>query len=115
MTTHTIDAKGKKLGRVASEAASFLMGKNSTDFARNSIPEVKVHVINTSQAKIDAKKKNEKVYKRYTGHNSGLISTTMEALIADKGYSAVFEEAIYGMLPHNKLTKGMMKNLIITE
>ncbi len=112
---YTIDAKGKKLGRVASEAAGFLMGKNSVAFVRNSTPAVKVHVTNTSQAKIDSKKKSEKIYVTYTGHPGGLYHTSMESLIREKGYSEVFRQAIYGMLPHNKLTKGMMKNLVITE
>ncbi|MSR71204.1 MAG: 50S ribosomal protein L13 [Candidatus Taylorbacteria bacterium] len=112
---HTIDAQGKKLGRVASEAASLLMGKNLVDFARNVIPEVKVEVINTSKAKIDQKKKKEKIYVNYTGHPGGLFHANMDAIIKEKGFSEVFRIAIYGMLPHNKLTKGMMKNLAITE
>ncbi|MEK9184670.1 MAG: 50S ribosomal protein L13 [Patescibacteria group bacterium] len=112
---HTIDAKGKKLGRIASEAASFLMGKDRVDFVRNKTPDVKVQIINTSLAKIDTKKKLEKVYVTYTGYPGGLYNQTMAEMIKEKGYSEVFKTAVYGMLPHNKLTKGMMKNLIITE
>ncbi|MCR4334808.1 MAG: uL13 family ribosomal protein [Patescibacteria group bacterium] len=112
---HTIDAKGKKIGRIASQAAIFLMGKDRADFVRNKIPDVKVEVINTSLAKIDVKKKLEKVYLTYSGYPGGLHNETMGEMIKDKGYSEVFKTAIYGMLPHNKLTKGMMKNLIIKE
>ena len=43
---YTIDAQDKKLGRLATEAATILMGKNRTDFVRNAIPEVKLKIIN---------------------------------------------------------------------
>lgn len=112
---YTIDAKGKKLGRVASEAASLLMGKNTTSFVKNAIPEVEVNIINTAQARIDSKKKLEKDYVSYSGYPGGLYHTSMDALIREKGFSEVFRRAVYGMLPHNKLTKGMMKNLHVTE
>ncbi len=47
---HTIDAQGKKLGRVASEAASLLMGKRTVGFVRNKVSGIKVNIINTSKA-----------------------------------------------------------------
>lgn len=53
---HVIDAKDKKLGRIASEAAIILMGKNRTDFAKNTVPEVTVEVTNASKIFIDPKK-----------------------------------------------------------
>ncbi len=112
---YTIDAKGKKLGRVASEAAALLMAKNSPDFVRNKAPKVQVHVINTAQAAIDPKKKEEKIYVTYTGHPGGLYKKKMATVIKEKGHVEIFRQAIYGMLPHNKLTNQMMKNVVITE
>lgn len=112
---YTIDAEGKKLGRVASEAASYLMGKNTTTYARNKAPEVKVNIINTSKAKIDAKKKESTIYVEFTGFRGGLNDVSMSKIIEKNGYSELFKRAVYGMLPQNKLKKVMMKNLTITE
>jgi len=112
---HTIDAKGKKLGRVASEAAILLMGKNSPDFAKNIVASVKVNITNASQLNIDAKKLDTKKYKRYSGYPGGLKETKMSAVIEKKGYDEVIRHAIHGMLPANKLRAKVIKNLIVTE
>ncbi|HVU06211.1 MAG TPA: 50S ribosomal protein L13 [Thermodesulfobacteriota bacterium] len=114
-TTHTIDAQAKKIGRVATEAAKILMGKNTTAYAPNVIADVEVRIVNASKADISTKKKEEKVYRRYTGYPGGLIDTTMKRMIEKKGTSEVFRIAIKGMLPKNKLTPRIMKNLTITE
>ena len=112
---HTIDATGKSLGRVASTAAALLMGKNTETFARNSVTEVTVHVTNTSKANITEKKKREKAYVSYSGYPGGLRTESLEQMIAKKGSTEAFRRAIKGMLPKNKLTRIMMKNLIISE
>jgi large subunit ribosomal protein L13 len=112
---YTIDAQGKRIGRVASEVAVLLMGKNTTAFVKNKIPEVTVTLLNVSKARIDAKKMKTKIYANYTGHPGGLFHKNMQKVVDTKGYSEIFRDAIYGMLPHNKLTKEMMKNLVITE
>lgn len=110
-----IDAKGKKLGRIASQAASFLIGKNLTSQQRNAIPDVSVKVANVSKLQIDHKKKKEKSYASFSGYPGGLKKENMEKLIARKGFGEILKLAIYGMLPSNKLRSKMMKNLIITE
>lgn len=115
LNIHTIDASGKKLGRVASEVAVLLMGKNLADFNRNEIPNVKVNIVNSSKAEISEKKKNEKIYNSYSGYPGGLKQRTMKNVIGRAGFSKLFEDAVYGMLPCNKLRDKMMKNLIITE
>jgi len=112
---HIIDAKGKKLGRVATEAASLLMGKNTTSFVRNSNPEVTVKVINASQADISAKKMEEHEYKNFSGYPGGLKETPMKQIISKKGFAEVFRIAIEGMLPKNRLQAKMLKNLVIVE
>ena len=112
---HTLDAKGKKLGRIASQAASFLMGKNTTSFVRNAVPKVKVKIINASKADIRNKKLDSKKYKQYSGYPGGLKITGMKKLTSDKGFRESFKIAVYGMLPKNKLRSEMIKNLIITE
>ena len=112
---YTLDAENKKIGRVATQAAVYLMGKNLSSFARNSIPEVKVEIKNASKASIDDKKKSQKTYSRYSGYPGGLKQPTMEMVIAKKGYRELFREAVSGMLPKNKLRAKMMNNLIVTE
>ncbi len=112
---YTIDAENKRIGRVATEAAVFLMGKNKSDFAKNITPNIKVEIKNTSKALISESKKNQKTYSRYSGYPGGLKQPTMEQVIAKKGHKEIFKEAVSGMLPKNKLRAKMLKNLIITE
>ncbi len=112
---HTIDAKDKSLGRVATAAAVFLMGKDSPTFQRNIAPEVKVKILNASKANISQKKIKEKTYQNYSGYPGGRKVFTMEKLIEKKGYEEVFRKAVRGMLPSNKLRPIMMKNLIVEE
>lgn len=112
---HTIDAQNKKLGRVASEAATLLMGKRTTTFVRNKVSGIKVSIINTSKATFDIKKLKGKEYVTFTGFRGGINTETLEHLIARKGTKEAFERAVYRMLPSNSLRKEMMKNLTITE
>ncbi len=115
MKNYTIDAQGKKLGRVASQAATILSGKNSVKYARNITPDVKVAIINTSKANIETRKKDTKIYVTFTGFRGGLDSEKLGDLIARKGTSEAFKRAVYRMLPSNSLRKAMMKNLTISE
>jgi large subunit ribosomal protein L13 len=112
---YTLDAQNKKVGRVATEAAVFLMGKNNPDYARNKIPQVTVEIKNASKASIEDKKKEQKTFARYSGYPGGLRKPNMVSVISKKGYSEVFKEAVWGMLPKNKLREKMMLNLVITE
>jgi len=112
---YTLDAQNKKIGRVATEAAVYLMGKNLPTFKRNAIPDVKVEIVNTSKASILEKDMSVKTYSRYTGYPGGLRQPTMEQVIAKHGYRELFKEAVKGMLPKNKLRSKMMNNLTITE
>jgi large subunit ribosomal protein L13 len=112
---YTIDAQGKSLGRVATEVASILMGKNTTSFARHIAPDVTVRIVNASKATISDKKKGEKVYTRYSGYPGGLKSETLGHVIDRKGYSEAFRRAIKGMLPKNRLQPVMLKHLTIEE
>src|SRR5574343_979235 len=108
---HTIDAEGKKIGRVASEAASYLMGKRSINFVKNKICGVPVKITNTSKASFDVKKLKQKEYVTFTGFRGGIYTETLEHLINRKGAKEAFERAVYRMLPSNSLRKQMMKNL----
>ncbi len=112
---HTIDATQKKIGRISTEAAKILMGKTSTDYAPNKVADLEVHIINASKADVSEKKKDEKIYRRYTGYPGGLIDTSLKRMIEKKGMSEAFRIAVKGMLPKNKLQAQMLKNLVVTE
>jgi large subunit ribosomal protein L13 len=114
-TEYTIDAKGRAVGRVATEAAEILRGKNTAEFARNIAPAVKLTIINASQAKFDENRLDVRYHKHYTGHPGGMRVTTHAATIAKKGAAELFRLAIHGMIPGNKLRPIIMKNLIITD
>lgn len=110
---YTIDARDKKLGRIASEAASILMGKNSTSFAKNKVIASTVEILNVENADISAHKKEKDVYVTYSGFRGGLNKETLGHFIGKRGVKEVFKRAIKRMLPNNKLRDRRMKNLII--
>ena len=112
---HTIDAADRKLGRLASEVATVLMGKNSVDYKRNEVADVEVTVENAAKLAISAQKLDNKEYDRYSGHPDGRKVQTARELVEDKGYGELVRRAVRGMLPKNKLTKPTMKNLVVTE
>ncbi len=108
---YTLDATNKKVGRLASEIAVLLMGKNRSDFARNKIPDVTIDVENTSKLSIDPKKMDQKEYVSHSGYPGALKVTSMSKMIEKKGNKEVLRKAILGMLPKNKLRPQMMKKL----
>lgn len=110
---YTIDAKGKSLGRVASEAAAILRGKNSPDFAPNIAPNIKLTVINSDKFKVTGKKMKQKKYMRHSTYPGNLKSLKMEEVAEKKGMAHLLKKAVDGMLPKNKLRKQMIKNLVI--
>lgn len=112
---HTIDAQGKKLGRIASQAAAMLLGKHSAKFAKNEVADAKVEIVNASRTDITALKKNRDTRVTYTGFRGGLNTETLGHLIERHGMTEVYRKAISRMLPNNKLRSERMKNLIIKE
>ena len=112
---YNLDAKGKKLGRLATNAAVLLMGKNTPAFQKNTIADVKVKIGNVSKLDISKKKMKQKEYSRYSGYPGGRKVEKMEKVVQKKGYAELVKKAVYGMLPTNKLRAKIMKNLIITE
>ena len=113
-TTYTIDASGKRLGKVATEAATLLMGKNSPDFSKHTVAPVNVTIENASKLDITEKKKDE-IYQSYSGYPGGRKTETLEHLGERLGYAEVVRRTVKGMLPKNKLQAVMMHNLTVTE
>ena len=112
---YTIDATGKRIGRVATEAARYIMGKDSVSFARNIFPDVQVVIENASKVNVTDKKMRAKQYKRYSGYPGGLKQKSMSQLVVQKGFREIVRKAVYGMLPTNKLRPRMIKNLTVKE
>lgn len=107
---YVIDAKGQTLGRLATQIATMLRGKNKVDFAPHMDNGDYVIVINADKFAVTGKKMTDKLYHRHTGYLGGLISTPLEKLLVKKPTRAL-EAAVSGMLPKNKLRKGMQMRL----
>lgn len=112
---YTIDATNKALGRLATEVATLLMGKNTPDFTRNNLSGNTVNVINASKLKISEEKLQDKKYLSFSGYPGGLKKTKMSHLIEKKGHGEAIKLAVRGMLPANRLRKEMLKSLTVTE
>lgn len=109
---HTIDANGKILGRLSTEVAKLLMGKGKPSFVPYLDMGDFVTVTNASKVKITGKKLNQKEYIRHSGYPGGKRVDTMDKLM-DRKPAFVFEHAVKGMLPKNKLGKKMIKKLTV--
>lgn len=112
---YVIDAQGKKLGRVASQAAKALMGKMSVAYAPHKEGETKVVIENAGSLSISEKKKAEKLYRHHSGYPGGLKEETLGHLIDRRGIEEALIHAIDGMLPKNKLRAPRMKRLVIKK
>ncbi len=107
---HIIDAKGKVLGRLATEVARLLMGKHKTTFSRHLDTGDFVVVFNADKIIVSGNKEKQKLYYRHSGYPGSLKSTTLEAMLKTKP-ERVLENAVKGMLPKNHLRKNMIKKL----
>lgn len=112
--TYTIDASGKRLGKVATEAATYLMGKNKPDFAKHIIADVRVKITNVSNLDVPEKKEGE-IYQSYSGYPGGRKTETLIHLAKRLGYEEVVRRTVAGMLPNNKHKKQLIAKLIISE
>lgn len=108
--THMIDASGKILGRLASEVATLLMGKNRLNYVPYLDMGDFVVVTNASRVKLTGKKMQDKKYIRHSGYPGGLKVETFGKII-ERRPEYVIEHAVKGMLPHNKLGRQMIKKL----
>jgi large subunit ribosomal protein L13 len=115
MNERVIDAANKKLGRLATEVARILIGKDDPDARPHIVQDVTVKVKNAAQMSISEKKKDEKEYFHYSGFHGGLKRANLAHIIDKKGYGEALKRAVYGMLPKNKLRDRRIKKLIIEE
>ncbi|MBU2542376.1 50S ribosomal protein L13 [Patescibacteria group bacterium] len=109
-----IDATDRAVGRVATEVAMILRGKNKPDFTPHIDSGDYVKIINTDKVKFTGKKLVQKDYYHHTMYPGGLRRTPMKKIF-DKDSTEVLRRAVYGMLPKNRLRDGMMKRLTIKK
>jgi len=107
---HVIDASGKVLGKVATQAAGLLMGKHKPIFSRNLDSGDFVVIINADKVRLTGNKAKQKTYYRHSGYPGGLKSINLEKML-ETNPTRVIEYAVKGMLPKNRLRVGMMKKL----
>lgn len=111
---HEIDATGRSVGRVATEVAMILRGKNKPTFSPHIDAGDFVTVNNASQVKFTGSKFVQKDYYHHTQYPGGIIRTPL-ARVFKKDPTDVLRRAVYKMLPKNKLRNDMMKRLTIKE
>lgn len=111
---YTIDATGRRLGDVLTEAARYLLGKNDPAFARHLAAPVSVTIENASKLDIPERKRRE-IYQRYSGYPGGLKEETLGHLADRLGNAEVVRRSMAGMLPKNRLQKVRLKNLTVTD
>ncbi|WP_130861259.1 50S ribosomal protein L13 [Bacilliculturomica massiliensis] len=107
---YVLDAEGKTLGRLASEAAAILRGKKKPIFTPHVDTGDYVIVINAEKVEVTGKKRQEKIYKRHTGYPGGLRELTFEKLQARKP-EEIIRHAVKGMMPKGPLGRQMYKKL----
>lgn len=108
------DAAGMVLGRLATQIAVVLRGKDKPGFRPNLVMGEKVKVINASKIVLTGRKLDTKKYYHHTGYLGNLKTISAKEIMA-KNPGDLIVRAVYGMLPDNKLRKEWMKNLEITN
>ena len=107
---YVVDAEGMTLGRLASEVAKVLRGKNKPIFTPHIDTGDYVIVVNAEKIKVTGKKLNQKVYYSHSEYVGGMKETTLAEMMAKKP-EKVIELAVKGMLPKGPLGRSMIKKL----
>ena len=107
---YVVDAEGKTLGRLASEVAKVLRGKNKPVFTPHVDTGDYVIVVNAEKVKVSGKKMEQKIYYNHSEYVGGMKETTLKEMM-DKKPERVIELAVKGMLPKGPLGRAMIKKL----
>ncbi len=105
-----VDADGQTLGRLASEIANVLRGKNKPSFTPHIDTGDFVIVVNAEKIEVSGKKASQKLYRRHSGRPGGMKIEKFETL-RDRIPERIIEQAVKGMLPHNSLGRQQFKKL----
>ena len=107
---YVVDAAGMTLGRLSSEVAKILRGKNKPEFTPHCDCGDHVIVINAEKIKVTGKKLDQKMYYHHSDYVGGMKETTLKEMMAKKP-EKVIELAVKGMLPKNSLGRQMLTKL----
>ena len=109
---YVVDAEGKTLGRLASEVAKVLRGKNKAIFTPHIDTGDYVIVVNADKVKVTGKKLDQKIYYHHSDYIGGMKETTLREMM-NKHPERVIEFAVKGMLPKGPLGRQMYKKLFV--
>ena len=107
---YVVDAEGATLGRLASEIAKVLRGKNKPEYTPHIDTGDYVIVVNAEKVKVTGKKLQQKIYYNHSDYFGGMKETTLAELLAKKP-EKVIELAVKGMLPKGPMGRDMIKKL----
>jgi large subunit ribosomal protein L13 len=105
-----VDANDQTLGRLATQISTVMLGKHKPGFTPGVEMGDYVIVVNASHIRVTGNKLDDKMYHRHTGYPGGLKSVNLRDLLA-KNPERVIEKAVWGMLPHNRMGRSLMKKL----
>lgn len=107
---YVVDANGQNLGRLATKIAAVLLGKHKPTFTPGVEMGDYVVVINAERITVTGKKMDDKMYHHHSGYPGGLKSITLRDQLA-KFPERVIQAAVWGMLPHNRMGRALLKRL----
>ena len=107
---YVVDAEGMVLGRLASQVAAILRGKNKPTFTPHVDTGDHVIILNADKVVLTGDKLNQKFYRRHSGYPGGLKEVSYRKMMAKKS-DFLLKEAVRGMLPKNPLGYKMLKKL----
>jgi large subunit ribosomal protein L13 len=105
-----VDANDQTLGRLATQISTLMLGKHKPGFTPGVEMGDYVIVVNAAHIKVTGNKLDEKMYHRHTGYPGGIKSTKLRDLLANNP-ERVIEKAVWGMLPHNRMGRHLMRKL----
>ena len=107
---HVIDADGRVLGRIATQAARLLQGKHKATYTPFIDTGDHVVVVNAAKVKLTGRKEDQKIYRQHSGYEGGLREERARTVRAKRPERLV-EEAVHGMLPKTKMGEAMYRKL----
>jgi large subunit ribosomal protein L13 len=109
---YVIDAEGKTLGRLASEIARILRGKNKPQYTPHVDVGAFVVVVNAEKVIVTGRKAEQKVYRRHSGYPGGMKETSYGQMM-ERRPEEIVRKAVYGMMPRTRLARQQMRKLKI--
>jgi large subunit ribosomal protein L13 len=107
---YVVDAEGKHLGRLATEIARVLRGKNKVQYTPHVDVGDFVVVVNADRVVVTGRKAEQRVYRRHSGYPGGMKETSYEQMLARKP-AEILRKAVYGMMPKTRLARKQFKKL----